>query len=142
MKPLLPVFCRPLGYLVIAIGLFMPMIMMLLNRVTESNLLLYKECAKLLIMVGALMILFAYSSNETKDMGQVRAKAVRNAMFLTVVLAFANLFYRLAMGDIVSIDSSSFIVFLLINVLTLEFSVKKKMISRAFKREGQCDGQN
>ena len=30
---------------------------------TDSNLLFYKECSKLLMMLGALMILFAYTKN-------------------------------------------------------------------------------
>ena len=43
MKALLPVYCRPLGYFVIALALFLPFLMMLTGRVTDANLLFYKE---------------------------------------------------------------------------------------------------
>ena len=86
MKALLPVYCRPLGYFVIALALFLPFLMMLTGRVTDANLLFYKECSKLLMMLGALMILFALTKGECKATEEIRNKATRNAMFLTVLL--------------------------------------------------------
>lgn len=134
MKALLPVYCRPLGFLVIALGLFIPMTLMLLGKVTDSNLLFYKECGKLLMMVGALMILFALSKNEGREAEIIRMKATRNAMFLTVLFVFGNMLYRVATGDIVTVDSSSFLTFLIIDVLCLEFGMKKAAVDKIFKR--------
>ena len=59
MRALLPVYCRPLGYFIIALALFLPFIFLLWGKVTDANLLFYKECSKLLMMMGALMIIFA-----------------------------------------------------------------------------------
>lgn len=134
MKALLPVYCRPLGFLVIALGLFIPMTLMLLGKVTDSNLLFYKECGKLLMMVGALMILFALSKNEGREAEIIRMKATRNAMFLTLLFVFGNMLYRVATGDIVTVDSSSFLTFLIIDVLCLEFGMKKAAVDKIFKR--------
>ena len=67
MKALLPVYCRPLGYFVIALALFLPFLMLMMGRVTDANLLFYKECAKLLMMMGCLMIIFALTKNETEE---------------------------------------------------------------------------
>lgn len=134
MKALLPVYCRPLGFLVIALGLFIPMTLMLLGKVTDGNLLFYKECGKLLMMVGALMILFALSKNEGREAEIIRMKATRNAMFLTVMFVFGNMLYRVATGDIVTVDSSSFLTFLIIDVLCLEFGMKKAAVDKIFKR--------
>ena len=72
MRALLPVYCRLLGYFVIALALFLPFLMLMLGKMTDSNLLFYKECSKLLMMLGALMILFAYTKNENKETEQVR----------------------------------------------------------------------
>ena len=66
MKALLPVYCRPLGYFVIALALFLPFLMMMMGKVTDANLLFYKECSKLLMMLGALMIIFAFTKVECK----------------------------------------------------------------------------
>lgn len=134
MKALLPVYCRPLGFLVIALGLFIPMTLMLLGKVTDSNLLFYKECGKLLMMVGALMILFALSKNEGREAEIIRMKATRNAMFLTLLFVFGNMLYRVATGDVVTVDSSSFLTFLIIDVLCLEFGMKKAAVDKLFKR--------
>lgn len=134
MKALLPVYCRPLGFVVIALGLFIPMTLMLLGKVTDSNLLFYKECGKLLMMVGALMILFALSKNEGRETEIIRMKATRNAMFLTMLFVFGNMLYRVATGDIATVDSSSFLTFLIIDVLCLEFGMKKAAVDKIFKR--------
>ena len=137
MKALLPVFCRPMGYFVIALALFMPFLMLMMGRVTDSNLLFYKECSKLLMMMGALMIIFALTQDENPETEQIRNRAVRNAMFLTVLFVFGGMLYRVAKGDIMPVDTSSFLVFLIFNVLCREFGIKKSVVDRLFKRKGR-----
>ena len=128
MRALLPVYCRPLGYFIIALALFLPFIFLLWGRVTDANLLFYKECSKLLMMMGALMIIFALTKNENKEIEQVRNKATRNAIFLTVLFIFGGMLYRVAQGDLLSVDSSSFLIFLILNVLCLEFGIRKRQL--------------
>ena len=137
MKALLPLYCRPLGYFVIALALFLPFIMLMTGRVTDANLLFYKECSKLLMMLGALMIIFALSKHESRDTEQIRNKATRNAMFLTVLFIFGGMLYRVAKGDFLSVDSSTFLIFLILNVLCLEFGIKKSTVDRLFKRDSR-----
>ena len=137
MKALLPVFCRPLGYVIIALGLFMPFLMVMMGRVTDDNLLFYRECSKLLMMIGALMIIFAWQKGETAETEKVRNTAVRNAMFLTVLYIFGGMLFRVWKGDLMSVDSSTFLIFLIINVLCLEFGLKKSSVDRLFKQKGR-----
>ena len=134
MKALLPVYCRPLGYFIIALALFLPILLLMWGKVTNSNLLFYRECSKLLMMMGALMILFALTKNENRETEQIRNTATRNAVFLTVLFIFGNMLYRVAKGDFLSVDSSSFLIFLILNVLCLEFGIKKATVDRLFKR--------
>ena len=135
MKALLPVYCRPLGYSVIALALFLPFLMLMVGKMTDGNLLFYKECSKLLMMLGALMILFAFTKNESKETEQIRNQATRNAIFLTVLFIFGGMLYRVWKGDIMSADTSSFLIFLILNVLCLEFGIKKATVDRLFKRD-------
>ena len=135
MKALLPVYCRPLGYFVIALALFLPFLMLMIGKMTDGNLLFYKECSKLLMMLGAMMILFAFTKNESKETEQIRNKATRNAIFLTVLFIFGGMLYRVWKGDIMSVDTSSFLIFLILNVLCLEFGIKKAAVDRLFKRD-------
>ena len=131
MKALLPVYCRPLGYFVIALALFLPFLMLMIGKMTDGNLLFYKECSKLLMMLGAMMILFAFTKNESKETEQIRNKATRNAIFLTVLFIFGGMLYRVWKGDIMSVDTSSFLIFLILNILCLEFGIKGYCVDRA-----------
>ena len=137
MKALLPVYCRPLGYFIMTLALFLPFVLFMMGRVTDANLLFYKECSKLLMMMGALMIIFALNKNESRELEQVRNKATRNAIFLTVLFIFGGMLYRVAQGDYLSVDSSSFLIFLILNVLCLEFGIKKASVDKMFKRNRQ-----
>ena len=129
-----PVYCRPLGYVILIVALFLPFILVMMGKVTDTNLLFYKECTKLLMIVGALMILFAFSKNESRETEQIRNLATRNAIFLTVLFVFGGMLYRVATGDLVTVDTSSFLTFLVINVLCLEFGMKNAMVDKIFKR--------
>ena len=94
----------------------------------------YKECIKLLMILGAMMIIFALSRNEGRETEIIRNKATRNAIFLTVLFLFGGMLYRVATGDIMTVDTSSFLIFLIINVLCLEFGMQKARIDKIFKR--------
>ena len=137
MKALLPVYCRPLGYFIMALALFLPFVLFMMGSVPDANLLFYKDCSKLLMMMGALMIIFALNKNESRELEQVRNKATRNAIFLTVLFIFGGMLYRVAQGDYLSVDSSSFLIFLILNVLCLEFGIKKASVDKLFKRNRQ-----
>ena len=75
--------------------------------------------------------------SENKEIEQVRNKSTRNAIFLTVLFIFGGMLYRVAQGDLLSVDSSSFLIFLILNVLCLEFGIKKATVDRLFKRNGR-----
>ena len=134
MKPLLPVFCRPMGYVILLLSMFIPFGMFFLGKINDGNLLFYKECIKLLMMIGALMILFAYNKNESKATEAVRNNATRYAMFITVLFVFGTMLFKVSTGDIITVDNSSFLTFLIINVLCLEFGIKKANVDNIFKK--------
>ena len=134
MKALLPVYCRPLGYVVLLVALFIPFILVMQGVVTDTNLLFYKECTKLLMMAGCLLIIFALSKNESRETEQIRNSAVRNAIFLTFLFVFGGMLWRVIQGDVINVDTSSFLTFLIFNVLCVEFGLKKALVERFFKR--------
>ena len=134
MKALLPVYCRPLGYVVLLVALFIPFFLVMQGVVTDNNLLFYKECTKLLMMAGCLLIIFALSKQESRETEQIRNSAVRNAIFLTFLFVFWGMLWRVMQGDVINVDTSSFLTFLIFNVLCLEFGLKKAFVDRFFKR--------
>ena len=90
--------------------------------------------SKLLMMAGCLLIIFALSKNESRETEQIRNAAVRNAVFLTFLFVFGGMLWRVIQRDIINVDTSSFLTFLVFNVLCLEFGLQKARVDRFFKR--------
>ena len=134
MKALLPVYCRILGYAILLLSIFVPFGLVMYGMITDANLLLYKEVIKLFMIVGLLMVLLAYTKNENKETEKIRIKAMRNALWLTIAYVLISMLVRLYNGNISSPDTSSFIIFMAINVICLEYGIKKAKIDKFFKR--------
>lgn len=135
MKALLPVFCRPMGYVILLVSLFLPFLFAMWKIIDDNNLLFYKECFKLLMIIGALMILLALNKEESSATERIRVTAIRRAVFLTIIFLFGGMLYRVALGDVTLIDTSSFLIFLILNVICLEFGFKKAAIEKSFKEK-------
>lgn len=134
MKALLPAYCRLLGYAILLLSIFSPFILMMYGIITDENLLLCKEIIKLFMIVGLLMILLAYTKNENEETEVIRVKAMRNAFFITIIYIFVSMLFRLYKGSIELMDTSSFLIFMAMNVICLEFGIKKAVIDKIFKR--------
>lgn len=134
MKALLPVYCRILGYAILLLSIFVPFGLVMYGMITDANLLLYKEVIKLFMIVGLLMVLLAYTKNENEETEKIRIKAMRNALWLTIAYILISMLVRLYNGNISSPDTSSFIIFMAINVICLEYGIKKAKIDKFFKR--------
>lgn len=132
MKALLPVYCRILGYAILLLSIFVPFGLVMYGMITDANLLLYKEVIKLFMIVGLLMVLLAYTKNENEETEKIRIKAMRNALWLTIAYVLISMLVRLYNGNISSPDTSSFIIFMAINVICLEYGIKKAKIDKFF----------
>lgn len=133
MKALLPPYCRALGYLTLLLSIFTPFILLMYGVITDQNLLLVKEVVKLSMIVGLLLILLAHTKNENTETEQIRIKAMRTAFFLTILYIFGIMLYRLYKGDIEMVDTSSFVIFMAMNVICQEYGIKKSAVSKLFK---------
>ncbi len=56
-----------------------------------------------------------------------------NAVFLTFLFVFGGMLWRVIQRDIINVDTSSFLTFLVFNVLCLEFGLKKALVDRFLK---------
>lgn len=134
MKALFPAYCRPLGYFILLVALVLPFALVMGGVLTDANLLFYKECSKLLMILGAVFILFALSKEENHETEVIRSKATRNAIFLTLIFLVMSMFFRVFSREELSIDHSSFLTFLIVNVICLEFGMNKARADKIFKR--------
>lgn len=133
MKALLPVYCRIVGYIILLLAIFIPFGLVIYGVVTDSNLLFYKEVIKFFMMMGLLMILLAHTSDENEETTCIRIRAMRNAFFLTILFVFGTMVYRLYTGSFEMVDTSSFIIFMAMNVICLEYGIKKAKVDKMFK---------
>ena len=52
--------------------------------------------------------------NESRETEQIRNAAVRNAVFLTFLFVFGGMLWRVLQGDVINVDTSSFLTFLIL----------------------------
>ena len=139
MKALLPPYCRLMGYAVLLASIFAPFILVMFNVITDANLLFAKECFKLAMMLGLLMVLLAYAKNENEETGRIRIKAMRYAVFITAIYLFINTLIVLHKGDPSLAPTSSFLIFLAINTICQEFGIIKASVDKMFLNRRKRD---
>lgn len=132
MKALLPVFCRPLGYVILVISMFIPFLLLMQGMVTDSNLLFYKECIKLLMILGAMMIILLYHVMKVVKQRLYGTKLLV-MLFSDCTFLFGGMLYRVATGDIMTVDTSSFLIFLLSMYSALNLVCKKRESIKSLK---------
>ena len=59
---------------------------------------------------------------------------MRNAFFITIIYIFVSMLFRLYKGSNELMDTSSFLIFMAMNVICLEFGIKKAVVDKIFKR--------
>ena len=55
-------------------------------------------------------------------------------MIITIIYIFVSMLFRLYKGSNELMDTSSFLIFMAMNVICLEFGIKKAVVDKIFKR--------
>lgn len=136
MKGLFPTFFRILGYALLVLSVFVPMLMYMFGMVqTDSSLILVKLGAKSVIWISLFFIFFAKADDEDEVTSSLRVKAMKFALiafgvYYLVALAIAavELNYQRA-------DNSIGIFYMVMNVICFEFLQQKRKIEKRFNRK-------
>ncbi len=136
MKGLFPTFFRILGYALLVLSVFVPMLMYMFGMVqTDSSLILVKLGAKSVIWISLFFIFFAKTDDEDEVTSSLRVKAMKFALivfgiYYLVALAIAavELNYQRA-------DNSIGIFYMVMNVICFEFLQQKRKIEKRFNRK-------
>ena len=126
MKGILPVYCRTMGYVVLLLSVFVPLFMFMFGMINDSNLLFTKASIKLLIWFSLFMIFLAKVKDENEKISRIRIKAICYAIYLLVRGVYN--------GNLEEADNSIAIVYMVFNVICLEFGVQKSRVDRLFKK--------
>ncbi|MGN1217444.1 MAG: hypothetical protein ACI4TD_05660 [Phocaeicola sp.] len=136
MKGLFPTSFRILGYALLVLSVFVPMLMYMFGMVqTDSSLILVKLGSKSVIWISLFFIFFAKADDEDEVTSSLRVKAIKFALivfgiYYLVALAIAavELNYQRA-------DNSIGIFYMVMNVICFEFLQQKRKIEKRFNRK-------
>ena len=126
MKALFPVYCRKVGYTTLGLSICLPFGAWYFNLLTDSNLLAYKAAVKILLIAGALLLFFAQRRAENGFVEKCRSQSVVYGVFLTLLYLFIEMAYHIYIQDASYVDSSSFLTFLIISNVCLEYNIITK----------------
>ena len=134
MKGILPTYCRTMGYTLLILCVFLPLMMFMFGMINDSNLLFTKASVKLLIWFSLFMIFLAKVKNENDETAKIRVKAICYAIYLLGIYYIVMLVRGVYDGNLEEADNSIAIVYMAFNVLCLEFGIQKSKVDKLFKK--------
>ena len=134
MKGILPTYCRTMGYTLLILCVFLPLMMFMFGMINDSNLLFTKASVKLLIWFSLFMIFLAKVKNENEETAKIRVKSICYAIYLLGIYYIVMLVRGVYDGHLEEADNSIAIVYMAFNVLCLEFGIQKSKVDKLFKK--------
>ena len=135
MNGILPPFCRILGYGLLILSVFVPVVMFMAGAIHDSNLLLTKTAIKLFVWFSLFMIFFARMKKENESTARIRLKAIYYAIYLLGVYYIVALIRSMYQGHAESADNSIAIIYMAFNVACFEFFMQKQRVDKLFKNK-------
>lgn len=135
MKGILPVPCRVVGYALLLLAVFVPMLMYMFGMVHDGNLVLVKLGMKLVIWISLFMVFLSKTRDENEDTGNLRLKAMKCALYVWGVYYVVVLVKAAVDNDMQEADNSIGIVYMVINVICWEYQLQKQRMERTFRRK-------
>ena len=134
MKGILPTYCKTMGYVILACCIFLPSISFLMGYINDSNFILIKAAIKVLIWIALFMIFLARTKNENEETSEIRVKSLCYALYLIFVYYIVVLVKGIYVVEFSGADSSGLIVYMVFNVICLEYGKLKDKINKIFKK--------
>ena len=134
MKGLLPVFCRPLGYTLLILSVFIPMLGYMFGMITDANFVWVKVGMKFVIWISLFMVFLARAKDEDAETADLRAKAMQVGLGVWAVYYLVVLVKAAIDADVQAADNSVGIVYMVINIVIKEFLFQKRRIENNFKK--------
>lgn len=134
MKGILPTYCKTMGYVILACCIFLPSISFLMGYINDSNFILIKAAIKVLIWIALFMIFLAKAKNENEETSAIRVKSLCYALYLIFIYYIVVLVKGIYVGNFSGADSSGLIVYMVFNVICLEYGKLKDKINKIFKK--------
>ena len=135
MKGILPASCRIIGYALLILSVFVPLLMYMFGMVDDTNLLYVKMSMKLGIWLSLFMVFLAKAKEEDAEAASLRSKAMQYALYVWGLYYIVLLVKGAVEGDLQVADNSVGIVYMVLNVLVWEFFLQKRRMKKMFRRK-------
>lgn len=135
MKGILPASCRIIGYGLLILSVFVPLLMYMFGMVDDTNLLYVKMSMKLVIWLSLFMVFLAKAKEEDAEAASLRSKAMQYALYVWGLYYIVLLVKGAVEGDLQVADNSVGIVYMVLNVLVWEFFLQKRRMEKMFRRK-------
>ena len=113
MKGILPASCRIIGYALLILSVFVPLLMYMFGMVDDTNLLYVKMSMKLVIWLSLFMVFLAKAKEEDAEAASLRSKAMQYALYVWGLYYIVLLVKGAVEGDLQVADNSVGIVYML-----------------------------
>lgn len=136
MKGLFPTSFRILGYVLLVLSVFVPMLMYMFGMVqTDSSLILVKLGSKSVIWISLFFIFFAKADDEDEVTSSLRVKAMKFALIVLGIYYLVALAIAAVELNYQRADNSIGIFYMVMNVICFEFLQQKLKIEKRFNRK-------
>ena len=135
MKGILPASCRIIGYALLILSVFVPLLMYMFGMVDDTNLLYVKMSMKLVIWLSLFMVFLAKAKEEDAEAASLRSKAMQYALYVWGLYYIVLLVKGAVEGALQVADNSVGIVYMVLNVLVWEFFLQKRRMEKMFRRK-------
>lgn len=135
MKGILPASCRIIGYALLILSVFVPLLMYMFGMVDDTNLLYVKMSMKLVIWLSLFIVFLAKAKEEDAEAASLRSKAMQYALYVWGLYYIVLLVKGAVEGDLQVADNSVGIVYMVLNVLVWEFFLQKRRMEKMFRRK-------
>ena len=136
MKGFFPSFFRVLGYALLILSVFVPMLMYMFGMIkTDESFIFVKLGAKAVIWISLFFILFSKTSDEDEITSSLRAKAVKCALVIWGIYYLISISVAAVELNPQRADNSIGIYFMVMNVICFEFLQQKRKIEKRFGRK-------
>lgn len=136
MKGLFPTSFRILGYALLVLSVFVPMLMYMFGMVqTDSSLILVKLGSKSVIWISLFFIFFTKADDEDEVTSSLRVKAIKFALIVFGIYYLVALAIAAVELNYQRVDNSIGILYMVMNVICFEFLQQKRKIEKRFNRK-------
>ena len=135
MKGLFPVSFRVLGYVLLILSVFAPMVLYMVGMInTDESFVFAKLGMKLVIWISLFVVFLSKTKDEDEVTYSLRLKAMKYSLFIWGFYYVGAIIFSALGNSVQQADNSVGIYYMVMNVICFEFLQQKRKMDKKFGR--------